>query len=224
MEFYRMKKYCLGDRDKIISKLLEQASKELGRFTIPISNVFPSDNNILEGGSATFVKIRDKVGYLTTNHNICSKVIDKKTMYVPTKLEKRDPTIFYFDEVSIKKIYSFTNPKQQKRQFWAQWLEKDLDLAFVEINSDEIRKILDRTGKKILDLDLEREKYIKSPSKYWSPDSANNWIWGVCGVPREAPLKKDGYTELPFAGVFLGGGETKYCQVIDPRWNIERCR
>jgi hypothetical protein len=92
------------------------------------------------------------------------------------------------------------------------WPEGTLDICLIQLNPDEFNSVLQKSGKRAVDLQEYKTKYLNNSEKYCSFERNHDWIWAVDGYPREGGSQNDqGILEFKFDGLYLCGGSKEGC-------------
>lgn len=160
--------------------------------------------NLLNGGSGTLVRYKNFFGILTATHVMAGHI--KATGIYSPILRTPDPTYFFNEFIPIKKMIYLETPEGVIALTKKDWPEGALDICLIQLEKNVFDRVLDASGKKAVDLDCYKERYLNNFEKYGT-DSNQNWSWANEGSPRQDGIHNDkGVLESKFDGLYLSGG------------------
>ncbi|NGX60238.1 MAG: hypothetical protein KR126chlam3_01407 [Chlamydiae bacterium] len=164
------------------------------------------------GGSGTLVKYKDKVGMLTATH-VLIHYLDSREIFSPFQATD-DPTFFINDHIQIKKIiYLDTESGLWQLDKADSYPENTLDICLIELDVDVFENVLQRSGKKAVDLSVYKENYTNNFDLYSS--SNKDWCWAMDGAPRENVKQDDNnILQSRYDGLHVAGGRYRSTPLV----------
>jgi hypothetical protein len=182
------------------TSILDALGKKLRTHSLIISPV----SYLGAGGSGTLVIYKNKAGILTATHVLMS-YLDSREIFSPFQ-STDDPTFFINDRIPIKKvIYLETESGLQQLAKAKPYPETTLDICLIELDMNVFEDILQKSGKKAVDLAAYKKSYIDNFDLYSC--SNKNWCWAMEGAPRENVEQDDNnILQSRHDGIYVGGG------------------
>lgn len=183
------------------SPLILELSERCRSHSILIS---PSPR-LSDGGSGTLVKYKNLYGILGATH-VISQHTNSSSIFSPI-LRTLDPTYFLNVEIPVKAFIYLETPDGIEALQGKNWPEGALDICLIQLDPLIFDFILQVSGKKAVDLQMHKTKYLKDFDKYCAEERCRDWIWAVDGAPRQGSTQDfQGVLISKFDGLYLCGG------------------
>lgn len=190
------------------TSVYDELARKLRAFSLLIS---PTPH-LGVGGSGTLVKCKDKVGILTATHVLIYH-LDAQCIFAPCRATE-DPTFFLNDRIPIKRIiYLETDQGLQELAKTTPYPEDTLDICLIELDTDVFEDILQKSGKKFVDMSVYRDKYNTDFESYCC--SCNDWCWAMDGATRENVMQDDNdILHSRYDGLYVSGGNYRSTPLV----------
>lgn len=191
------------------------AYAELAIRCRPYSVIFSLTRDLREGGSGTLVRYKSLCGLLTATH-VMAGHIDARLIYSPLQ-RTAIPTVFSNTAVPIQRVIYLETVEGIEAFKGTYWPSGCLDICLLEMEHASFDRILQSSGKQVVDLSAYREKYIANKDGYIASDPISHWSWAVDGSPREdSAHDQQRILHSRFDGLYGCGGSKERTYKTDP--------